>query len=519
MEKANIMVVEDEGLVAMELKEELEKMGYRVSHTVDSGEEAIRNLLTAKPDLILMDIKLKGEIDGVQTAQRIFSEFQIPIIYLTAYSDEKILSRARESEPYGFLVKPFSGRTLYTTIEMALAKAEKERYVRQRWEWYEYIVKCLGEAVIVTDEEGKIRLINPIAEQLTKYTYNEVYGKNFNDVFPLYGLVAQKERFVIPFKNIAEEGKQRFYDRLQLEQKDNERLAVTIRFSPLFNEKMRVMGIIVSIEDRTIHEKSQEVINRELHTAVNIQKNLLPQELKTIYGIRSHWFFYPSRFGSGDIFNFLSLDDSHLCFYILDVMGHGFSAALFSLVLHRILTPNIEAGGILKRKSLKRNGSSEQIQILSPKEVINELNKRFYFNATENPFFSIVYGIIEGQTGKTTIARAGHTYPFWQKKDGELVQLDEGGPAIGIFPDMELTESHFRLSAGDRIILYSDGLVDVRNYEQEHFTLQRFIEFLKRHENEELAALIAKLKKEITEYMQHTESTDDITCFILERST
>jgi len=524
MAKASIMVVEDEGLVAMELKEELESMGYHVSYTADSGEDALKNLLTAKPDLVLMDIQLKGAIDGIQTAQQIFSEYHIPIVYLTAYSDEKILSRARESEPYGFLIKPFSERTLYTTIEMALSKAEKEKSVRHNWEWYAHIVKCMGEAVIVTDEQGTIRLLNPVAERLTGWSYDEVSCKDFNEIFTLYDRADEERRFILPFAKVLSEGELVFHNRFELSIKQGERLPVNITLSPLVNEKQKIIGVIITMLDRSIQEKSQEVIKRELNTAVNIQKSLLPEELETIYGIRSHWYFFPSAFGSGDIFNFRSLDNTHVGFYILDVMGHGFSAALFSLVLHRILTPNIEIGGILKKKvpahkvKGKKQDTQERTKILSPKEVITELNKRFYFNTAENPFFSIIYGVVNVRTGKTRLARAGHTYPLWQKKDGKLIQIDEGGPAIGIFPEIELDEYVFTFEPGERLIMYSDGLVDVRNHKQEHFTFERLLDFLKSHKKTPLEALITDLKKEITEYMHHTESTDDITFFILERT-
>ncbi|MEJ2662769.1 MAG: SpoIIE family protein phosphatase [Spirochaetia bacterium] len=516
MAKANIMVVEDEGLVAMELTEELQNLGYHVSCTADSGEEAIKNLLSAKPDLILMDIQLRGDIDGIGAAKQIFSEYRIPIIYLTAFSDEKTISRARESEPYGFLVKPFSERTLYTTIEMALAKAKKENLTRDNWEWYAHIVKCMGEAVVVTDCEGIIRLVNPLAENMTGYTYDDVARRDFNEAFTLHDTAENERRFLLPFKEVSSAGEMLFYNRFTLITKNAKRVPINVTLSPLVNEKQKTIGVIISIVDRSVQEKTQEAIKRELDTAVNIQKSLLPQRLESIYGIRSHWYFNPSPFGSGDIFNFRSLDDSHVYFYILDVMGHGFSAALFSLVLHRILTPNIERGGILKRRI--GSGETNETEILSPKEVILELNKRFYFTEAENPFFSIIYGVIDAQTGEATIARAGHTYPLLQRKNGRFSQIESGGSAIGIFPDIDLEEYSFRFEKGDRLILYSDGLVDVRDQDQEHFTLERLLEFLRETEKSSLEELIANLKKKVIEHMHQTISADDITFFVLERS-
>ncbi len=523
MAKPNIMIVEDEGLVAMELKEELLHLGYDVSCTTDSGEEAMKNLLEAKPDLILMDIQLRGCIDGIQTAKQIFSEYRIPIIYLTALSDEKTLSRACESEPYGFLVKPFSERSLYTTIETALSKARKERTARANWEWYAHIVKCMGEAVIVTDCHGVIRLVNPLAERLTGYSLADVSCRDFNEVFNFFEATAERKRFIVPFDRASSEGELVFYNRFKLITANRQEIPVNMTLSPLADERQVTIGVIITLRDTSAQEKSQEVIKRELDTAVNIQKSLLPHKLENIYGIRSHWFFYPSPFGSGDIFNFRSLDGSHVCFYILDVMGHGFTAALFSLVLHRILTPDTEKGGILKKKKAKSGGRTNkhnglaEAGILTPKEVIGELNKRFYFTAAENPFFSIIYGVINVDTGKTILARAGHTYPLWQKKNGRFIQIDKGGPAIGIFPEIELEEYSFIFEPGERLIMYSDGLVDVRNLRQEHFSLERLLNFLSVNKQLALEDLIAVLKQETTQFMHRTESTDDITFFVLER--
>lgn len=120
MENARIMVVEDEGAIALNIKHRLEKLGYSVPSIVSTGEEAIEKIDEMIPDLILMDIMLKGEMDGVDTANVIHDNFDIPIIYLTAYTDENLLNRAKMTEPYGYIVKPFKENDLRTNIKMAL---------------------------------------------------------------------------------------------------------------------------------------------------------------------------------------------------------------------------------------------------------------------------------------------------------------------------------------------------------------------------------------------------------------
>jgi two-component system, response regulator PdtaR len=129
MSKAKIMIVEDEWTVAEEIKMVLQSFEYSVTSMSSSGEEAIQNAEKDKPDLVLMDIVLEGEMDGIEAANEIRSRFNIPIIFLTAYTDEKILERASITEPFGYIVKPFVNEDLKIAIEIALYKhrVEKER--------------------------------------------------------------------------------------------------------------------------------------------------------------------------------------------------------------------------------------------------------------------------------------------------------------------------------------------------------------------------------------------------------
>ncbi len=129
MAKSKIMIVEDEWITADDIRMSLQSLGYNVTSMVTSGEEAIQKAERDKPDLVLMDIMLKGKMDGIEAASQIRSCYNIPIIYLTAYADEKILERARITEPFGYIVKPFVSEDLKIAIEIALYKhrVEKER--------------------------------------------------------------------------------------------------------------------------------------------------------------------------------------------------------------------------------------------------------------------------------------------------------------------------------------------------------------------------------------------------------
>jgi CheY-like chemotaxis protein len=120
MTDAKILVVEDENIVALEIKKRLQKLGYIVPGVASTGEDAISKVEGILPDLVLMDIMLKGEIDGIHAAGEIRRRFNIPVVYLTAYSDEETLQRAKLTEPYGYILKPFEEDDLRTTIEIAL---------------------------------------------------------------------------------------------------------------------------------------------------------------------------------------------------------------------------------------------------------------------------------------------------------------------------------------------------------------------------------------------------------------
>ncbi len=126
MDNPKILVVEDENVVALELKKRLKKLAYQVSSVASSGKEAISKAEGFLPDLVIMDIRLKGDMDGIQAAQIIREKLNIPVLYLTAHSDDETLKRAKQTEPYGYILKPFEEDELRTAIEIALYKHQVE---------------------------------------------------------------------------------------------------------------------------------------------------------------------------------------------------------------------------------------------------------------------------------------------------------------------------------------------------------------------------------------------------------
>lgn len=160
-----ILIVEDEALAGLELRETLERMGYRIPVVVKRGEDVPEAIVVHKPDLILMDIRLKGFQDGIETAYMVGGEFEVPFIFLSAYSDDETLKRALGTRAYGYLVKPFDEKTLRTTIELALRRS-KEFRERDRDDWYKTVLSKFPRAVLLTDSYGRITFANEAARNV-----------------------------------------------------------------------------------------------------------------------------------------------------------------------------------------------------------------------------------------------------------------------------------------------------------------------------------------------------------------
>jgi two-component system, cell cycle sensor histidine kinase and response regulator CckA len=185
MARARIMIVEDESIVAEDMKTMLEGFGYAVPAIAFSGEEAVKKALDIRPDLVLMDIVLKGNMSGMEAVERIRAQADLPVVYVTAYADENTVRRAKITEPFGYILKPFDGRELQTAIEIALYRHQMERRVKESAHWLATTLRSIGDAVMAMDAEGRVTFINPIAEALTGWKREEALGRSVTEVLHL----------------------------------------------------------------------------------------------------------------------------------------------------------------------------------------------------------------------------------------------------------------------------------------------------------------------------------------------
>jgi PAS domain S-box-containing protein len=180
--KPRIMVVEDDTVISMVLTSTLEKLGYNVVAAASSGEQAAEMALQVSPDLLLMDIELEGRMDGIEAADRIRSSSSIPIVYLTAYTDEALLQRAKLTEPLGYLVKPYGERELRSTVEMALYKSRMESRLKESEERLRDFLENANDLIQFVDSEGRLLFTNHAWRTTLGYTEEEVKNLNIFDV-------------------------------------------------------------------------------------------------------------------------------------------------------------------------------------------------------------------------------------------------------------------------------------------------------------------------------------------------
>jgi PAS domain S-box-containing protein len=185
MAGARILIVEDESIVAEDLRTLLSSLGYEVVGVTAYGEKAVTLADDLRPDLVLMDIKLKGAMEGIEAAEAIRARNHLPVVFLTAYADDSTLARARVTEPSGYILKPFEERTLRTSIELALYKHQAERQLRNSERRYAATLSSIAEGVIAVDDQKRVTYLNPTAEILTGWPAAEAHGKPLDEILRL----------------------------------------------------------------------------------------------------------------------------------------------------------------------------------------------------------------------------------------------------------------------------------------------------------------------------------------------
>ena len=435
MTETQILVVEDESIVAEDIRRTLQHMGYSVPSIVASGEKAIKEVEKNNPDLVLMDIMLPGKMDGIEAAEQIHSRFNIPVVYLTAYSDEKFIERAKITEPFGYIIKPFKKRELQINIEIALYKHKMEKKLKESEQWLATTLKSIGEAVMTTDKNGVIKTMNPFAEALTGWKQEDASGKSLETIFNVISEDTGKQA-ENPVTKLIREGS--FYGLAEntiLITKEGAKIPVEIIGSLIKDDIANIIGIVLVFYD-IIERKRVEEIQREneyLTYASKIKSDFLANmshELRSPLNAVIGFSELLKMNTAGELnekqqhyISDILTSGKHLLDLINDILDLSkVEAGKIELVIEKVHVPQAINEGLtlVKEKAMKHN-ISLKVE-LDPELEFVEVDKRrlkqILFNLLSN---AVKFSKPEG--GTVTVKT---------RKEGDMAQISVSDTGVGI---------------------------------------------------------------------------------------
>jgi PAS domain S-box-containing protein len=250
MSKARILVVEDERIIAEDIKRCLQSMGYGVPAVCTTPDEALRKTEQHRPDLVLMDIILSGG-SGIQAARQIHRQFRTPVVFLTANANAQIVEEAKQAEPYGYILKPFQERELESVIEMALHRNLVEERVRQSEAWLSTTLSSMGCGVIGTDGDGLVLFLNHRAEELTGRRKDEAVHHPLEETLHLQRAGSPEPLHRHLFVDVVQEDETIvFPNDVQLVHSDGVVTAIEGNATPIKDENGNRLGVVVILKEK-----------------------------------------------------------------------------------------------------------------------------------------------------------------------------------------------------------------------------------------------------------------------------
>ncbi|MBN2353443.1 MAG: response regulator [Spirochaetales bacterium] len=254
MANVKLFIVEDENIVALDIQKRLEKLGYLVAGIAATGEEAVKRVVELRPELVLMDIKLAGEMDGIEAAEKILESYSVPIVYITAFTEEVTLKRAKITEPFGYILKPFEERELRINVEIALYRHQMQNVLKEREQLFQTTLESIDDAVITTDAEMRVQLMNPAGEAFTGWRFHDARGRLLYDILTIED--RETGRRVELFREAASKEKPLY----RVTAKNREERVVQASTIPLSNRAGGRVGNVIVLHDFTAREKADRAL-------------------------------------------------------------------------------------------------------------------------------------------------------------------------------------------------------------------------------------------------------------------
>ena len=425
MAKETILVVEDEPLVGEEIREDLERLGYSVPAVIASGDTVMESVARYKPDLILMDIRIEGSMDGIEAAYTTKAEFDIPVIYLTAYSDPETVTRAAATKPAAYLLKPFDEREVAANVALARAGACARKAGREELLNNAPLVDALEAPALLVDGEGAVAHANYRAARLFGvHDTSYLIGRNLTELALGTSMPPAPGRVRVDIG--AETGAE-----------------AEASVEPLRLPDGRTIGFLVLIDvigraERRLLEDSVASIN-----SVIVSRFPTPNAAGAGYKITG--FLAPSAAGCGDLYDAFPVEDGKSILLVsIDIMGHGALSAMYAFALD---------SGI--REAVLSGRTPLDLSVLA--RILNERTSLGFMGPS---FASAALVLLERATGRYHAVSAGHPALLHVHADGTHQSVKPAGVALGAFSDVNFEEAEGTLAAGDRLILSADGLAE-----------------------------------------------------------
>ena len=428
--RERVLVVEDEIIVAEELREDLERFGYDVPAVLSSGDEVVEAVARLRPDLLLMDIRIEGSVDGIEAAFQARAEFGVPVVYLTAYSDPDTLARAAATRPAAYLLKPFNERELAANIRMAIAASRTEPSPEASLRSNEPIVDAIRSPALLAGLDGRIVYANESALSALKvYSLERLRGEHLARYVD-FGSGGEAER---PRTVIAADGSS---------------FSASVRIEPLSLREGSQIGVLVVFD--AMSDRERALLGQSAASINEAIAGLLPLPGTAAPGFDMAGFLLASPSGTGDLYDVFP-SGGLLVAYTLDVMGHGAFASLVAFSLHDLVRR--VAAEVLAASGGDRPGPAELLA------RINEAYLGLRFGG-KSVFVTMALCLLDGADGSYRLARAGHPPAVVMAGDAPAAALVPEGGVLGIVEELEVSEVEGRLLPGDRLILMSDGVID-----------------------------------------------------------
>lgn len=362
----------------------------------------------------------------------------------------------------------------------------------------ERALESTAEGVVISDcmQAGMpIIYVNKAFTALTGYKYDEVVGHNCRflqgpDTDPsakqsIRKALAEERSCIVEILNYQKDGTP-FWNRLSITPVQNDQGQTT-----------HFIGVQSDVTRRRLAEESLRKANsqlkKDLQAAAAIQQAQLPKELPDIAGYRFAWRFRPCEELAGDTLNIFMLDETHAVVYVLDVSGHGVRASLQSFALNQDLRP-------------LQNGPT----LLSPEEVLARLNAKYPMDMQTGMFFTILYGVLDTRTGDFSFSSAGHPGPILIRQEQAPQIIETESYPIGIRPDTEYFSQTIRLQSEDKLILFTDGVVEAFSAADKPYGEERLLKTLHRNRNATVDGMLESVMKSLDNWACHVTLRDDV---------